>query len=433
MISEQRARSLILAEVPGVQAQQVPLAGSAGRYLVRDYRATIASPPFDNSAMDGYAVRVCEGQEGALRGAQLRVVGEQPAGASRGLSLDRGEAIRIFTGAPLPAATDAVIMQEDADAFEEPGEPRPPQSQSQSQPQSQQQPMICIREPVVEGENIRPAGADLCVGQLIAAAGEKMSAPLVAALASQGLEKVEVGRAPQISLITTGDEVVRAGEAKATGGLSRGQIYNSNGPMLRALLGGWTGGGAGGIGWRHAGDEARALRAAFEESLDGGDEMIFLVGGVSVGQRDLVKSVLDEAGVERVFWRVKLKPGKPLYFGRAERDGRRVLVFGLPGNPVSGFVCASVFGAPAVRKWMGAQDSEWGPRLVEARAGETLSNPGDRPHYLRGHLDWENMSFKAAGLQQSHGIVALSRANALARLAGDGVVEQGDCLPVLPI
>lgn len=380
MIPEQQARASILDRVVSGGREELSPGEALGRFFGRDYLAAFPSPPFDNSAMDGYALRA---EDGATMGAELVVAGEQPAGRrDEGLSLGAGEAIRIFTGAPIPAGATAVIMQEDVELVGDRG--------------------IRVMAPVVAGEHIRRAGADLCAGQVIASRGERITPQMIGLLASQGIAAIEAGRSPAASVITTGDEVVQLGEPE----LSPGQIYNSNGPMLEALL------QRSGVVKRHrshARDEESALEATIDEALARSD-LVILAGGVSVGERDLVKAVLESRGVATDFWRVRVKPGKPFLFGHREN----VLVFGLPGNPVSGFVTYVLFVEPAIRKWMGARRCE--PVGIPCEMASAVANPGDRPHYLRGELDMGRMRFLPLGMQQSHALHGLSRANALVRV-----------------
>ncbi|MEM7148153.1 MAG: gephyrin-like molybdotransferase Glp, partial [Verrucomicrobiota bacterium] len=369
MLSEEEARDTILEEVKPGGGEDLSLAEAGGRYLARDLISALPSPSFDQSAMDGYAVR----HEDAKAGAELTVTGEQAAGRDLEFMCGPLGAVRIFTGAPLPEGATAVVMQEDVEKV---GENR-----------------IRLREGAGEGEFIRRVGEDHCVGQLLAGAGSRVGEGMVGVLASQGMGTVAVGRVPRVRVLTTGDEVVGvSGEAE----LRPGELYNSNGPMLSALCRGL---GVGGAVIDHVRDELTAVRRGVEEGLSEGDILI-VVGGVSVGERDFVKRALSEAGVETLFWRVKVRPGKPLYFGKRGKT----LVFGLPGNPVSAFVTFHLFVAPALRKWMGASEGLWGPVTRVGRVLEAIRTGGDRPHYLTGRMDWMGGYFRPVGIQQSHAI-----------------------------
>ncbi len=376
MISEAEALATVLAKVEPLAFTRVPLFDSLGHFSVADVLAQRALPPFDNSAMDGYAV-----QSASCRaGARLRVVGEQPAGTDRGLTIRAGEAIRIFTGAPLPAGADAVIMQEDVTREGE---------------------MILAQCDMEFGEFIRRQGADLTVGQTILARGEPIAAQTLGVLASQGLAMLEVGQAPRVAIVATGDELARLGDTPQPG-----QIFESNSIMLHALA---VGTGAQVTWLEHAPDELARLTEILRRGLK--CDALLISGGVSVGDRDLVKPALHSLGVEIDLWRVAIKPGKPFLFGQAAGCH----VFGLPGNPVSAFVTFLKFVRPALRKMMGAGDAHLGLRELSARLASDVSNDGDRPHYLRGELC--GGLFRVVGRQESHALFGLSRSNALLRLA----------------
>ncbi|MFT5108912.1 MAG: molybdopterin molybdotransferase, partial [Pseudoalteromonas tetraodonis] len=384
MIEEEDARAQILASVAETAVEAIPLDESLGRFVARDVIAQVAIPGFDNSAMDGYAVRAAD----AIAGAELRVVGEQPAGRALGLVLGKGEAIRIFTGAPMPQGADAVVMQEDA---EREGE------------------MVRIVEAAEGvGEFVRIRGSDLCEGQRILSRGDRLTAQRIGLLASQGMAEVAVGGLPRIGILSTGDELVEPGKP-----LGDGEIYNSNSLMLAMMARRLMPGGALAVKRYHALDEMAALEEVIARALDENDILV-IAGGVSVGDRDLVKPVLERCGVETGFWRVRLKPGKPFLFGRG--DSGRKLIFGLPGNPVSAFVTFEVFVAPALRRWMGAREDEILPRPIPVVLTEAIRNDGDRPHYVRGILDRDGRRFLPAGMQQSHALNGLAQADGLLRV-----------------
>ncbi|MGI9243054.1 MAG: molybdopterin molybdotransferase MoeA [Verrucomicrobiales bacterium] len=400
MIEEAEARARILAAVPAPVSELIPLEIALGRYAGEEVVAGVAIPGFDNSAMDGYAVRAAD----ATTGAELKVTGEQAAGSSLGLVLGAGEAIRIFTGAPMPEGADAVVMQEDTERGGD---------------------VVRITDAAAgPGEFVRRRGSDLCEGQRILTAGDRLSPQRIGLLASQGISKAPVGQMPRIGVMSTGDELVAAGCD-----LGEGQIYDSNGIMLasmaqRLMPGALT------VRRYHAGDEISPLRKVLTRALDENDVLV-IAGGVSVGDRDLVKPTLEEVGVETGFWRVRLKPGKPFLFGSG--NAGRKLVFGLPGNPVSAFVTFEVFVAPALRRWMGAREDEVMPRPIRVELAEAVENSGGRPHYLRGILDGSGRRFSPAGMQQSHALNGLARADALLRLEpGESVGAEGE-VAVFPV
>jgi molybdopterin molybdotransferase len=398
MITEIEALERILSrQVPG-QIVKIPVRDALGRFLARDVFASIPNPRFHASSMDGYAVRVDEAGVGSV----LKVSGEQPAGLDRALILERGCAIRIFTGAPIPAGADAVIMQEDVSLMNEGGKKQ-----------------ILCNDSVQIGENIRRAGADLCVGQRILNRGQRLTPARLGLLASQGLYEVETYADVAVAVLTTGDELASAGAR-----LEPGQIYDSNGMLLAALLSEM---GIQKVSCFHCGDSLTETLSVLTDLAQRFD-VILIAGGVSVGDHDQVKPALAAMGLSPDLWRVKVKPGKPFLF--AQRDQPAPLrVFGLPGNPVSAFVTFHVFVRPALLKQMGAGDADLAPPESLAVMESDVSNPGDRPHYLRGRI--ANGKFSPSGLQQSHAILGLSQSNALFRMEPDSECKTGETVQVI--
>lgn len=394
MIEESEARHRILETVVPGSVVWVPLELGLDQHLAREVLGVIDSPPFDNSSMDGYAVRAGEAQAGStLPVAEL----EQAAGADLGFALETGKAIRIFTGAAIPEGADAVIMQEDV---ERDGD------------------RITVIEGVVAGENIRRRGGDVCAGQRLLERGDLVTPARIGLLASQGIPEIPVHARPLVHIVTTGDELVEPGAP-----LVPGEIYNSNAPMLQAAVA-----RTGGIGVpSHCYDDREELREAFERAFAASD-LLVIAGGVSVGDRDFVREVLKDLGVETDFWRVRLKPGKPFLFGRHPGG---TPVFGLPGNPVSAFVTYSIFVAPVIRRLLGMSEEEAIAPAERAVAGEPLANEGDRPHYLRGIR--EGGTVRLSGTQQSHAIFGLSRADCLVRLEPGKEVAAGEEVDVVSI
>ncbi|MCB1077143.1 MAG: molybdopterin molybdotransferase MoeA, partial [Verrucomicrobiae bacterium] len=377
MIEEPIARQRILEAIePSVGFEDVSLGESLGRIAAEPLMARIDLPGFDNSAMDGYAVRWRE----AGAGAKLRVTGEQAAGLDARLSLQSGEAIRIFTGAPIPEGADAVVMQEDVRRSEDGKE-------------------IEILETVEPGEWIRRKGADVCVGQRILDQGVSLTPARIGLVASQGWATVKVRPKPRIGIVTTGDEVVEPGSV-APGALPQGQLFNSNAAMLESLA--RQAGGE--VTCWHSPDEPAQLRETLAEALKASD-FIAIAGGVSVGERDFVKDCLTELGVVSEFWKVRVKPGKPFLFGRFTEESK-AYVFGLPGNPVSAFVTWHLFVAPAIVRWQsgGPVDARLALPGIHGLSKQRLENPGDRPHYLRMRWDEATGSLSPSGMQQSHAL-----------------------------
>jgi len=399
MISESEALATLLQAVPnGVGAETLPLLDCLHRRSAVQVRATLALPGFDNSMMDGYAVRAAETQARE----PLEVIATQPAGPDLGLRLEAPQqAIRIYTGAPIPAGADAVIMQKDVQRTGD---------------------SILCQEPVLPGENIRRQGSDLCLGQILLRAGESLTPGRIGLLASQGIAQGTVYRQPKIAILSTGDELVPAGSAP----LQPGQLYNSNGPMLAALLRD-LGLPVGEIA--HSRDTLEETTTTLER-LAAAHDIILLSGGVSVGDKDHVKPALTALGLPPQIWRIRVKPGKPFLFTHRQEPAP-LFVFGLPGNPVSAFVTFQLFVRPALLKWTGASPAELALPETKAVLGHDLANPGDRPHCLRGRL--EQGQFQAGGLQRSDALFALSQANALLRLEAAQTLKAGDAVTLLSV
>jgi len=376
MITEAEARKRILERVTELPPRKVPLEHALGCFVVQEITAPLPLPLFDNSAMDGYAVVA----EDCRKGGRLRVVGEQPANIDRGLQIKSGEAVRIFTGAPIPRGADAIVMQEDVtrDGTE-----------------------VVINTEVASGEFIRRRGCELSQGQKILATGERLNPTRIALLAAQGFCDVSVGGEARVAIVSTGDEVVQPGCE-----LQPGQLYESNSILLRNLV---KACGVTVVSTRHARDHIEDLTAKLAEGLK--YDALIVTGGVSVGDRDLVKPVLRQLGVEINLWRVAIKPGKPFLFGHAAKCA----VFGLPGNPVSTFVTFVLLVRPALLKMMGAQDEAARWPTILARLGCDMENPSDRPHYIRGEM--RDGIFTPMGRQESHALFGLSRSNALLFIA----------------
>jgi len=391
VISEEKAREKILSAVAPLPATEVSLADALDRFAANDLFATIPLPPFDNSAMDGYAVVA----NSAGKNARLKIAGEQPAGVSKNLSLSAGKTIRIFTGAPMPIGADAVVMQEET--------------------QREGDFVLIQAEQISVGDFVRKAGADLAVGQQIVKRGDRLRPATLGLLASQGIESVRVGAQPRVAIVTTGDELAAPGQQ-----LRSGEIFDSNGLMLASL--------AAKTGMevairRHCPDNFATLCTTLRDAVH--QNAVIISGGVSVGEHDLVREALREIGAEIDLWRVAVKPGKPFLFGKRDR----CLIFGLPGNPVSTFVTFLVFVRPALLQMMGAIDLSL-PR-ANARLVHEITGDETRPHYFRGQL--ADGAFTVIGRQESHAIFGLARANALLRVRPEARLSAGSEVEVLLI
>jgi molybdopterin molybdotransferase len=387
MIGEKEARQRILEKVNLRPGRTVPIASALDCFAAKNYFARLPLPVFDNSAMDGYAVVASS----CAKGARLRVIGEQRAGRDRKLRAAAGEAVRIFTGAPMPAGADAIVMQEDVTRHSD---------------------EIVLNEDVEVGEFVRRSGCDLAEGQKIVAKGERIRAATIALLASQGFADVAVGVETTAAILSTGDELVEPG-----GKLRAGEIYESNSMLLRALL---QNCGAHVRSEENCRDERDPLLRAIQRGAK--SDVLIISGGVSVGEHDLVKDALRELGAQIDIWRVAIKPGKPFLFGQL----KECAVFGLPGNPVSAFVTFLQFVRPAILKMMGAANFDL-PRLP-ATLTVDLTNDGDRVHYVRGKL--EHGGFTPTGRQESHALFGLSQSNALLRLAAAQSLKAGEIVDV---
>lgn len=396
MIELEEAQERIGAMVGLLPAETVPLLAARGRVLAGDIDSPGNLPPFDNSAMDGYAVRA-EDTQGASPGApaKLRLAGEIRAGSAADQSVSGGQCARIFTGAPLPRGADAVVMQEDTQTAD-PGE-------------------TLVLEPVKPWENVRFMGEDVKRGAAVARRGETLTVGKLSLCAALGIGEARVTRLPRVGLLATGSELREPGQA-----LAPGQIHESNRTTLALLLSGL------GIAARLypiVPDTLEDTRAALERGFSECDAII-ASGGVSVGKFDFVKEAFASAGGKTDFWRVAIKPGKPFLFGRL---GERFL-FGLPGNPVSAFVTFLLLARPALLKMQGAADTAL-PRSA-GRLGAPVRNPGNRRHFIRVALSQDGL-VTPCGVQASHILSSLAQANGLLDLPAGAALEAGSQVRVM--
>jgi molybdopterin molybdotransferase len=377
LIEYPEAERLVLENVGRLPAQDVPLGEALGLALARDLEARVDSPPFDNSAVDGYAVRSAD----AVEGRTFRVVDEAPAGRPAARSVGEGEAIKIFTGGVVPEGADAVVMVENTSGWG---------------------PEFELKKPAEPGQNIRRGGEDARRGDVILREGTEVGAPEIALAATQGYGALPVYRRPKVVVLSTGTELVEPGTRE----LSPGEIFDSNSYAVVAQA---REAGAEARRLYAASDEPEVLRAAVEEALQTAD-VVVTSGGVSVGEKDLVKGTMLDLGVEQVFWGVKFKPGKPLFFGKRGETS----LFGLPGNPVSAMVCFDLFVRPALMRMMGREDRK--RPHIEVYFEEPVKNSFGRMHAMRVTLTRTEKGWLAAsvGAQGSGLVSSLTKADALA-------------------
>ncbi|HET9950030.1 MAG TPA: gephyrin-like molybdotransferase Glp [Longimicrobiales bacterium] len=401
------ALAIVLGAASPLEREEVGLEACLGLALGEDVIAGATLPPWDNSAMDGYAARVAD-----VRGASasspvtLEVVGEVRAGSAARPGVGPGQAVRIMTGAPLPPGADCVVRVEDTDREREPGRVR-------------------IASDRGVGQNVRPAGQDVREGERVLAAGATLTPGAVGVLAAAGRGSVVVHRRPVVALLTTGDELrgpdrfddVRAGRG----------VPDTNGPMLAAMVA-----EAGGcpLPLGNAADDPDALRERIEAGA--GADVLVTVGGASMGEADLVKRVLDGLGYRHGFWRVRMRPGSPVGFGWLPRGGRLQPVFSLPGNPTSAFVTFEVLLRPFLRRLGGHSQVE--RRRVLCRAAEPLVTPADLTYFLRVEVGGAGPDLEArlTGPQGSGLVSGLARAGGLAVIAPEtDRIEEGGPVTVL--
>ena len=398
MLSVAEARARILAAFEPLPAEVVGLERGLGRVLAEDVAARVTQPPKDVSAMDGYAVRAADVAEAPVT---LDIVGDVPAGSSHGGTLAPGQAVRIFTGAPLPEGADTIVIQENA---ERDGD------------------RVVVQQAEEPGRWVRPAGLDFAHGTVGLAAGRRLTSRDVGLAAAMNRPWLRVRRQPRIGVLATGDEVVLPGEP-----LGDNQILSSNGFALSAFVA-----ACGGVPV-HLGiapDDRDGLAERLQAA--GGLDLLLTSGGASVGEHDLMQEVLQALGAELDFWKIAMRPGKPLMFARLPAG---TPVLGLPGNPVSGLVCSTLFVRPALDR-MSGHDADPEPR-VPARLGRDLPAGGARQEYMRARVEVDRVGNRVATPFDKQDSSMLSR------LAGaDGLVVRapeappattGDAVEVVPL
>lgn len=398
MITVERAQELIERNTEPLGKENVALSKALGCVIAEDVRAPFDLPLFTNSAMDGFALNFRDTKTASSgKPVVLKVKGTIQAGDSSKPALDRGEACRIMTGAPLPRGADTVLVKEEA---------------------SVENHRLILRKPLGSGKHIRHRGEEVRKGDRVLREGSVMDPGTMSFLASLGKSEVKIYRKPKVSLIATGSELVPPGQP-----LKHGQIYDSNSVMIRAALH-EMGIEAGSV--RMVSDRRKALQKVLRSALSGAD-VVIITGGVSVGDYDYVKSVLTGFGIHSIFWKVSQKPGKPIYFGKKGSQ----LVFGLPGNPASVFTCFYEYVFPALRRLSGFKHP-----YLERKIFRLWSHVKPDPKkllFLKGKMSFGRKDGSVVALrhQGSHMISSLCDTDCFILIPpGRGMVRKGEKVSV---
>lgn len=382
MITYGQAIELIQKHVPKKQKQTILLKDACGYTLAKEVLSAIALPPMDNSAMDGYAFCSYDvSSASAENPIRLEIAGVIQAGDRKSIKLQPKESYRIMTGAPIPAGADTVLPKELA-RF--------------------QGNYLEFVNPISKRQHIRFKGEEIRKGQIILKAGERAHSGTVALMASIGIKNLTVYGKPKIGMISTGNELIPVGKK-----IKPGQIYDSNGLMIRAAA---KENGFDDVELKTVPDQKQKISKSFKDVLKRSD-VVLVSGGVSVGDFDFVKDVFKENKVRQIFWKVDQKPGKPLYFGV---KGKK-MIFGLPGNPASAFMCFQTYVVPALLAWSG---SEYKHRKIKAALTHSILIHGRKTHFLKAKLSYRGgvPGVEIIGKQGSHMVTSLHDADVIAVL-----------------
>lgn len=403
MLTVEDALDRILANVQVLEPEERPLLESLGQVLAENVYSAFNIPPLDNSAMDGYAVRSADTTGASGDHPQvLQVIGEVAAGYVFQGHVGTGQAVRIMTGAPVPEGADAVVQYENTS-----------EGRGQVWKGAEKGAEIAIFQEAEPGMNVRGAGEDIAAGTMVFSRGTVLRPQEIGVLASLGRARVWAIRRPAVSVLATGDELVEVGQP-----LGPGQIYNSNSYSIASQVRKY-----GGI--PHvlgiARDNLDDLESKIREGLEG--DMLLTSAGVSVGEYDIVRDVLAKQG-EIGFWKVRMRPGKPLAFGTLKKGEKRIPHLGLPGNPVSSMIAFEQFARPAILKMMGK--TKWTKPTVEATLLEDVDNRGDRRFYARAWIEKRDGEYYAriTGPQGSGILTSMAAANGLLVVPEDTVLAR---------
>ncbi len=379
MITYAQALDLIKQNTPKSKRDLVDLDKSLGMTLAKDIKAVCPLPVMDNSAMDGFVLNAHDVKAASAQNViELKIKGDICAGDTKPMTLKRGECYRIMTGAPIPKNGNSILVKEDARIRGD---------------------KLIFESQIKAGKHIRKKGEEIKRGCLILKKGSPIHAGTIALLASQGLSRIPVLQRPRIAVISTGSELIQPGKP-----LKMGQIYDSNSYMLKAML---QDIGINSITLKRLKDKPKHIRSVIRDVLMQHD-MVIIVGGVSVGEYDFVKQALEEESVKQIFWRVDQKPGKPLYFGRK----KNTLVFGLPGNPASAYICFFEYVYPAIFDFLGLMSDPKRSQLVPLE--HNIRIQGRKTQFFKAKLSTSGISI--LNHQGSHMVTSLHSANAIAVL-----------------
>ncbi|MBC7350081.1 MAG: molybdopterin molybdotransferase MoeA [Candidatus Aminicenantes bacterium] len=388
MIPYEKARNLVMEKAQVLGKEKVKLLEALGSVAAEEVRSKISVPPFRNSAVDGYAVR-SEDTVGEGRLTRLKLLAEQPAGDYYRKKLGRGQAVKVMTGAPVPAGADAVIPLEETEEDDD---------------------FVILKRQFRRGENVRAAGEDVAKGTVTIKKGMVLKPPHLGLLAACGFNKIMVYRKPRVVVLITGNELCRPGER-----LKPGKIYDSNSTILQALI---KTSGAELLGLKWVRDELKSLVAALKSAARRAD-IIITSGGVSVGDYDLVKTAAWRTGAREVFWKVAQKPAKPLAFYELKKGRKSTWIFGLPGNPGAIMISFVEYVWPFIKKCSGLKDF-W-PREVEAELTAPYKKKRGRLNFVRVRLSQTGNVWQATPLgQQESGIISsLAQTDGLALIPAE--------------